>query len=74
MCGGGTVALIGVLVSMGMGQGAALAFFITGPATKISTIVSLQAVLRKKIALVYLTVTLIGGVLFGYGYSLTGLN
>ncbi len=70
VCGGGTVALIGVLVSMGMGQGAALAFFITGPATKISTIVSLQAVLRKKIALVYLTVTLIGGVLFGYGYSL----
>ena len=69
VCGGGTVALIGVLVSMGMGQGAALAFFITGPATKISTIVSLHAVLRKKIAVVYLAVTLIGGVLFGYGYS-----
>jgi hypothetical protein len=69
VCGGGTVALIGVLVSMGMGQGAALAFFITGPATKISTIVSLNAVLRKKVALVYLGVTLIGGVLIGYGYS-----
>ncbi|MCE5250791.1 permease [bacterium] len=69
VCGGGTVALIGVLVGMGMGQGAALAFFITGPATKISTIVSLHAVLRKKVALVYLGVTLIGGVLIGYGYS-----
>ena len=69
VCGGGTVALIGVLVSMGMGQGAALAFFITGPATKISTIVSLNAVLRRKAAVVYLAVTLIGGVLFGYGYS-----
>ncbi|MFA6472085.1 MAG: permease [Candidatus Latescibacterota bacterium] len=69
VCGGGTVALIGVLVSMGMGQGAALAFFITGPATKISTIVSLHAVLRKRIALIYLAVTLIGGVLLGYGYS-----
>ncbi|MDP2981978.1 MAG: permease [Candidatus Latescibacter sp.] len=70
VCGGGTVALIGVLVSMGMGQGAALAFFITGPATKISTIVSLHAVLRKQVALVYLAVTLIGGVLLGYGYSM----
>ena len=69
VCGGGTVALIGVLVNMGMGQGAALAFFITGPATKISTIVSLNAVLRKKVALVYLAVTLCGGVFLGYGYS-----
>jgi uncharacterized protein len=69
VCGGGTVALIGVLVSMGMGQGAALAFFITGPATKISTIVSLHAVLRKRVAMVYLAVTIIGGVLLGYGYS-----
>ena len=54
---------------MGMGQGAALAFFITGPATKISTIVSLNAVLRRKTAVVYLAVTLIGGILFGYCYS-----
>ena len=69
VCGGGTVALIGVLVNMGMGQGAALAFFITGPATKISTIISLNAVLRKKVALVYLAVTLFGGVCIGYGYS-----
>ncbi|MBN1292118.1 MAG: permease [Candidatus Latescibacteria bacterium] len=69
VCGGGTVALIGVLVNMGMGQGAALAFFITGPATKISTLVSLNAVLRKKVALLYLAVTLTGGLIFGYGYS-----
>ena len=69
VCGGGTVATIAVLVSKGMGQGAALAFFITGPATKISTILSLNAVLKKKIAVVYLLVTLTGGVFLGYGYS-----
>ncbi len=69
VCGGGTVALIGVLVSMGMGQGAALAFFITGPATKISTVISLNAVLRKRVAAVYLAVTILGGVLIGWGYS-----
>lgn len=69
VCGGGTVALIGVLVAMGMGQGAALAFFITGPATKISTIVSLNAVLSRRAAAVYLAVTLVGGVLLGWGYS-----
>ena len=69
VCGGGTVALIGVLVAMGMGQGAALAFFITGPATKISTILSLNAVFSRRAAAIYLAVTLIGGVLLGWGYS-----
>ena len=67
--GGGTVALIGVLVGMGMGQGAALACFITGPATKISTLVALNAVLRKRVAALYLAVSILGGVLIGYGYS-----
>ena len=68
-CGGGTVPVIGSLVSMGMGQGAALAFFLTGPATKPATILSLQAVARGRILTLYLTVTLIGGVLLGYVYS-----
>lgn len=70
VCGGGTVATIAVLVGMGMGQGAALAFFLTGPATKISTILTLQAVMRRKITVLYLCVTLFGGVLLGYGYSM----
>jgi len=69
VCGGGTVATIAVLVGMGMGQGAALAFFLTGPATKISTMLTLQAVMRRKITVLYLGVTLLGGVLLGYGYS-----
>lgn len=69
-CGGGTVPVIATLVSMGMGQGAALAFFLTGPATKPATILSLQAVARGKVLALYLGVTLIGGVLLGYTYSL----
>ena len=69
VCGGGSVATIGVLLNMGMGRGAALAFFVTGPATKISTLFSLNAVLKKRVAMVYLLITLIGGVLLGYGYS-----
>jgi len=69
VCGGGSVATIGVLLSMGMGRGAALAFFVTGPATKISTLFSLSAVLKKRVAMVYLLVTLMGGVLLGYCYS-----
>jgi uncharacterized membrane protein YraQ (UPF0718 family) len=69
VCGGGTVATIAVLIGMGMGQGAALAFFLTGPATKISTILTLQAVVRRKVMTLYLCVTLLGGVLLGYGYS-----
>ena len=69
-CGGGTVPVIAALVSMGMGQGAALAFFLTGPATKPATILSLQAVARGRMLALYLTVTLMGGVLLGYAYSL----
>ena len=69
VCGGGTVATIGVLISLGMGQGAALAFFITGPATKISTLLTLNAVVKKRVAAFYLCITIIGGILLGYGYS-----
>ena len=68
-CGGGTVATISVLITMGMGQGAALAFFLAGPATKISTILTMAAVMRRKVTALYLCVTLIGGILLGYGYS-----
>jgi len=57
---------------MGMGQGAALAFFITGPATKISTLISLNAVLSRKVAAIYLVVTILGGMLIGWGYSHVG--
>ena len=69
VCGGGAVATVAVLMSLNMGQGAALAFFLTGPATKISTLFSLFAVMRYRIIALYLAVTLIGGTLMGTAYG-----
>jgi len=69
VCGGGAVATVAVLMSLNMGQGAALAFFLTGPATKISTLFSLFAVMRGWIIALYLAVTLIGGTLAGVAYG-----
>jgi uncharacterized protein len=70
VCGGGAVATVAVLMSLNMGQGAALAFFLTGPATKVGTLVSLFAVIRPPLVILYLSVTLIGGTLLGTLYGL----
>jgi uncharacterized membrane protein YraQ (UPF0718 family) len=70
VCGGGAVATVAVLMSLNMGQGAALAFFLTGPATKVSTLFSLFAVMRRRIVVLYLSVTILGGVLLGAAYGL----
>lgn len=68
-CGGGTIPIIKVLQDMGMGQGAILGFFISGPATKISTLVALKAAFRKEMLFLYLGTTLIGALIFGYLYA-----
>jgi len=69
VCGGGAVATVAVLMSLNMGPGAALAFFLTGPATKISTLFSLFAVMRRQVIWLYLAVTLIGGTIMGAAYG-----
>ncbi len=53
---------------MGMTSGAALAFFIAGPATKISTLTMLAAVFERRLVLLYLLVMLGGALAWGYGY------
>lgn len=69
-CGGGSVPIIEVLMRMGMSPGAALAFFLAGPATKVSTIVALNAVLKRQVMVLYLIIMLGGATLLGYGYAL----
>ena len=55
-------------MQMGMTPGAALAFFITGPATKFSTLSVFSAVLGRRSLGFYLTVMLLGAMLWGYVY------
>jgi uncharacterized membrane protein YraQ (UPF0718 family) len=73
-CGGGSIPVIEVLMRLGMGPGAALAFFISGPATKFQTIVAIEAVMKWRVLLLYLVIMLGGATLFGYLYNLTAPN
>src|SRR3989339_91787 len=69
-CGGGSIPVIEVLYQSGMSKGAVLAFFISGPATKMSTLAALFASMEKRVVTLYLIVTLFGAFLFGIAYNL----
>lgn len=71
-CGGGTIPVMQVLLNAGMDKGAILAFLLSGPATKFSTLMILKAALAKEIFFVYLGITIAGAMLFGYIYSFLG--
>jgi len=70
VCGGGAIPLIYGLMNMGMGKGAALAFFIAGPATRISPMVTVALLVKKKAFLIYFLIVVLGGIAFGYLYGL----
>lgn len=67
-CGGAAIPLIQTLQDLGMNQGAALAFFIAGPATKVETLTVYGNLLGWKTALYYLIFTLAGAFLSGAVY------
>lgn len=69
-CGGGSIPVMEVLHDMGMSKGAVLAFFISGPATKASTLAALLAAMERKVVLLYLGLTLLGAFAFGMTYNL----
>lgn len=69
-CGGGTIPVMKSLQDLGLDKGAVLAFFISGPATKLSTIVALNAAVTRKVFLLYLAITMIGATVFGLLYNL----
>jgi uncharacterized membrane protein YraQ (UPF0718 family) len=52
-CGGGTIPLIRSLLFSGMAKGSALAFFIVGPATRITPLMAMTSVLRPKLISIY---------------------
>jgi len=57
-------------MEQGMDKGSALAFFIVGPATRISPMVALLALVRRTPFLIYLGLCFAGGILLGYLYRL----
>jgi hypothetical protein len=70
MCGGGAIPLVAQFLHMGMHKGAALAFLIVGPATRLAPMVTVFSLVRKKTFLIYFLVVLLGGMALGFVYGL----
>lgn len=67
-CGGGSLPIVEIMIQMGMTPGAALAFFIAGPATKFHTLGTLGAVFGRRMLLWYLAVMIICALMWGNFY------
>lgn len=65
VCGGGTIPLLAEWLQSGMSIGAAAAFMITGPATKITNLGAVKIVLGMKRFLLYLTYVGLSAIIFG---------
>ncbi len=73
-CGGGSIPIVESMMQMGMSPGAALGFFIAGPATKFSTLTMLGAVWGRRVLLFYLGLMLVGALFWGFLYPFGGEN
>lgn len=69
-CGGGSIPIIQVLLSMGMSPGAALAFFIAGPATKVPNLLAMQMTMGYLITGGYFILSLLWSVVCGMAFQL----
>lgn len=69
VCGGAAIPVVQSLAELGMSGGAVLAFFISGPMTKISNLVILNAAFSSRVLILYLIIGLSGAMLFGLLYN-----
>jgi uncharacterized membrane protein YraQ (UPF0718 family) len=65
-CGGGTIPLLQWWLGDGMSMGAACAFMITGPATKITNLGAVKIVLGLKRFLLYIAFTMVFAFVSGF--------
>jgi uncharacterized membrane protein YraQ (UPF0718 family) len=70
VCGGAAIPVVQSLAELGMSKGAVLAFFISGPVTKISNLVILSAAFKSRLLVWYLVAGIGGALLFGLVYNL----
>jgi len=64
-CGGGAVPVIAGLLAQGMSRGAALAFFLAGPATRLTSLAALGTLLNRRALVVYVAYIVAGAALAG---------
>lgn len=65
MCGGGTIPIIDAWLNSGMSKGSAVAFMITGPATKITNLGALKIVLGIRNFVIYIVFSILFATLSG---------
>ncbi|MFO7668604.1 MAG: permease [Bacteroidales bacterium] len=70
VCGGAAIPVVQQLADLGMSKGAVLAYFISGPVTKISNLVIIQTIFKRSILVQYLLIGILGAFLFGVLYNL----
>ena len=68
-CGGSAIPFIETLMELGMSKGATLAFFISGPATKLETLYAFKSLLGIKVLIFYLSLTFVYSYVVGLLYS-----
>lgn len=69
VCGGAAIPIVQQLAELGLSQGAVLAFFISGPVTKVANIAMMQSAFKQNILKIYLVVGIGGALLLGLTYT-----
>ena len=69
-CGGGTIPLVQALLEQGMVPGAALAFLVAGPATRIAPLMALATILRPAVVVGYVCILVVYSVVVGILYGI----
>lgn len=70
VCGGAAIPVVQQLLELGMSKGAVLAYFISGPVTKISNLLILQTIFKSSILIQYLVIGILGALVSGLLYNL----
>jgi len=70
-CGGGAVPVVAGLLAQGMSPGAALAFFLAGPATRLTALAALGTLLNRRALIAYTGYVVVGAALVGMALNLT---
>lgn len=70
VCGGAAIPVVQQLTELGLSPGAALAFFISGPVTKVANIAMMKSAFNNKLLYLYLVVGIGGALVFGLIYTL----
>lgn len=65
VCGGGTIPLLRLWMQQGMTLGSAIAFMLTGPATKLTNLSALKIVLGMRNFILYIVFSIVFGVFVG---------